>query len=156
MGIFEKTARFGERFAQELAGTGLGRVINPFEGYNKEQFGKLARMAGDTSLTNIGKNYFTGRQISTIGESGIKYTEASARLASQRKLLYGGVLGLAAANALDINPGGLTDKVNNVAALGAHYTIGKGLMGVNKLAGIGYLGMTAINTFRPGDQIGPM
>lgn len=162
MSIFTKAAQFGEDFLGSVAKTELGKVINPFEAYNREQFGKYARLVQKEGITGLGKDYFAGKTITSIEDSA-RYTEASssnlANMALKRKMLYGAAFGLAAANSLDINPGGLTDKATSAAFLGAHYTIGRGLMGMGgkgKIAGIGYLAATALNTFREGDQQGPM
>lgn len=168
MGFLNKAVRYGEEFAETLPRTEVGRVLSPISLFNKEQYGKLAKLADEQGMTNMlsemGSNYFKGKTVSRVGDAGIEYAKENADVllsrSRTRKVVVGGLAGLAAANAMGINPGGITDKVNNLVSLGGHYTVGRTLMemgGKSKAAGVGYLGLTAYNTlFNPGDNPGPM
>ena len=154
--------QLAENFVKTLADTQLGRAINPhpvgggasnnpLNLFNKEQISKL----GNMSLNEVGKNvafYMKG------GDFGFGGT--SSWYAKRRRAVFGGLAGLGVANALDINPLGLTDMANTLATLGAHGAMGYGIMGsggrYSKAAGVGYLAATALNTFRGGDNVGPM
>jgi len=51
------------------------------------------------------------------------------------------------------------ENINDLAFLAGHTAIGAGMIsmgGVPAVAGTAYLGATAINTFRRGNNIGPM
>ena len=162
MGIFDKIVSFGEDFGKSFAETEVGRVVSPLKLFEKEQFNKLAKLMDEQGTTNVlgdmSKQYFAGRTVEGV-DSVVRYTPVNEGLARSRKVLAGAGAGLLAANALGINPGGVTDKLNDLSMLGAHYTIGRSLMGMGglkRVAGIGYLGATAINTFRNGENTGPM
>jgi len=162
MGIFERAAKFGASFFESGSQTTLGKIVAPLETHSKEQYNKLAKMMGQpgggNTFADIGYNYFQGKNIKNIGD-GIQYTEPNMGLANKRKIIAGAAFGLAAANAMDFNPGGITDTATTTAAFGGHYFAGRTLMGMGggaRLAGIGYLGATAVNTLRSGDNLGPM
>jgi len=162
MGVFDKLASFGESFGKSFADTEVGRVVSPLKLFEREQLNKLSKLMDQQGFSSVAsdmsKQYFAGRTVKNIGSS-IEYTAENAKLATARKVIAGSAAGLLAANALGINPGGITDKLNSAAALGTHYAVGRSLMGMGgaaRVAGIGYLGATAINTFRDGDNIGPM
>lgn len=166
MGFLNKAVQYGEEFAEALPRTEVGRVLSPISLFNREQYGKLAKLADERGVTNllsdVGRNYFGGKTIARATDTGLEYAQENANVllsrARQRKIVVGGLAGLAAANVMGLNPGGVTDKVNNLVALGGHYTVGRTLMeqGSKKL-GVGYLGLTAYNTlFNPGDNLGPM
>lgn len=161
MGIFDKVVRYGEELAGAFPKTEVGRVLSPLELFNKDQLVKLNRLveSDGSAVKKMGQDYFAGKTIQSISDDGLKYTEPKPGLGRARKIVAGAALGLGAANLLGINPGGLTDKANNLASLGMHYTLGRTLMakgGNSRIAGIGYLGLTAFNAFREGDNEGPM
>ncbi len=162
MGVFDKVISFGESFGKSFADTGVGRVVSPLKLFEKEQLTKLSKLMDEqgvgNTLQDMSQQYFAGRTVEGIG-STVKYSAPNARLASTRKVIAGAGIGLLAANAMGINPGGVTDKLNDLTSLGVHYSVGRSLMGMGgkaKIAGIGYLGATAINAFRDGDNTGPM
>jgi urease beta subunit len=162
MGMFERVAKFGASFFEAGSKTSLGKIVAPLETHSKEQYSKLAKMMGQpgasSKFADIGYNYFQGRNIKSIGEA-IEYTDPNIALANKRKIIAGTAFGLAAANAMDFNPGGITDTATTTAAFGGHYFAGRTLMGMGgraRVAGIGYLAATAVNTLRSGDNLGPM
>ncbi len=170
MSMYGKAAVWGADFAEAAGKNSFLKPLNPITSFNKEQFRKLRTLAkangmGDT-LMSAGENYFAGKTIKGVNAAGtgIDYAQASAEemrsLAFKRKTIAGGVAAVGAASVLGINPGGITDKLENLGALGGHYAVGSTLMGMggrNKVAGIGYLGATAYNTlFNTGDNLGPM
>jgi len=162
MGVFQQIMRFGSDFLEAGSKTGLGKIVAPLDAHNMEQYRKLGQLIGskesNVAFSDIAYNYFQGRNIKNVGQA-IEYTDPNRALSRNRKMLYGTAFGLAAANALDINPGGVTDKATSLGMLGGHYYAGKTLMamgGKAKIAGLGYLGAAAINTFREGDNLGPM
>lgn len=162
MGFYDKVVRFGEKALGAFPETEVGKVISPIALFEREQFKKLNKLAMDTNgtpLRDMAREYFSGRNIMKVADEGIEYSDANEALGRTRKIVAGAAIGLGAANALGINPGGVTDKMNNLAALGGHYAVGRTLMrmgGNARVAGIGYLGATAINTLRAGDNTGPM
>ena len=115
-------------------------------------------MIGDDAPGTI-KNYFQGRNLSPSSDA-LKWGSADEALGRTRTIAAGGAAGLLAANAFNFDPFGMTSGVNNLAQLGANATIGTTMYGAEskrlKLAGLGYLAATAVNTFRGGDNLGPM
>lgn len=167
MGVFSKAVNLGADFLEEFPKTPIGETVSPLKLFQREQLGKLSRLMDTngtgSTLGGMARQYFSGQTISRISDSAIEYApmeaQAAMRIANRRKLIAGTAFGLAAANSLDINPGGITDKLTNASMLGVHYGIGRTLMGMGgktKLAGMAYLGTAALNTFRPGDNLGPM
>jgi hypothetical protein len=161
-------AKLGAEFVGNLLDNKVGRALNPFAAgvientnpislFNRDQFGKLANL-NMAKISSTGKNYFSGKQL-TPTPDGLLWSNADAGRAKMRRIGGGITGGLLAANMLGANPLGATDAANNVAMLGAHGAIGYGMMkmtGKARLAGIGYLAAAGINTFRRGDNIGPM
>lgn len=135
----------------------------PLELFAKEQRGKLishikgAPIIGKDRDVGLIDGYLSGRNLRSVG-GNIGFSEADAVLAARRSraVTLGG--GLLAANTLGIDPLGLTGMLNNVAALGVHGTAGHTMYkmgGAARIAGLGYLGIAGINTFRTGDNLGP-
>lgn len=164
MSAMNKAIQFAQEFGTTFAEGKIGRTVmpGPIELFKKEQMKKLQSLVGERGVTEIaqemGSNYFRGSNVKSIGDS-IEYTAENAGVGKLRKGIAGAAFGLAAANALGIEAFGATDQANNLAALGAHATIGSTMYsmgGKAKMAGIGYLAATAINTFRDGDNMGPM
>jgi hypothetical protein len=158
-------AQFAGRFADAALSTKVGRALNPLpfsplQLFNREQGHKLMEMSGK----DIGKNfsgYFRGQNMKHTN-SGLAFMpgDGDARRQTTRRLAAGLTGGLLGANALGINPMGATSAATSLAWLGAHGAIGTTLMNTgyahSKIAGLGYLGATAVNTFRGGDNMGPM
>jgi len=149
-----------------LSETQAGRILTPgpLEMFKREQFNKLRGFMGQRgfmdNLQSVAKPYFQGSNVEEISEQGIRWSQANEKLGTYRKAIAGTAFGLAAANTLGISAFGATEQATNVGMLGAHYTVGSALMGMGgkpRLAGMGYLGMTAYNTlFNEGDNPGPM
>lgn len=121
---------------------------NPLSLFQGDQLTKLAKLSGE----DIGKGFSAYWH----GEGALGADPRVARIRQRSIMAAGSLIG---ANALNINPFGLTDKVNNMVAFGAHMGLGYAafkLGGAGKLLGLGYMAMAGANTFRPGDQIGPM
>jgi len=166
MGVYDKVIKFGEEFGQSFERGTVGKNLmpGPLELFKKDQMQKLGAMMDKNGALDtieiMGKNYFAGSNIKSIGADAIEYDAPNAAKGTFRKAVAGTAFGLAAANALDINPFGITDQATNLGMLGVHATIGTTLMGMGgkaKVAGIGYLGLTAYNTLlNPGDNAGPM
>jgi hypothetical protein len=155
---------FGQDFAQSLVKGPVGKYISPgpLELFEKEQRSKLLAFSRQTSAFDMLTNYFAGKNLS-INKTDIDFEASSPDMDIRRRLRRGVVgtkLGIAGANVLGINPFGVTDQLNNLSWLATHATIGMGLFGmknpIGKVAGIGYLGATLINTFRSGDNFGPL
>jgi hypothetical protein len=159
-------SKFARGFGETLHGGAIGRTMmpGPLELFAKEQRGKLARFVKDKDL--IGKegapglidSYFAGRNL-TMRNGDIGFTAADEVIGKGRRIAAWGAGGLLAANAFMPNAFGVTDAANNLAALGTHGVIGSTMYkmgGAARIAGIGYLGATAVNTFRRGDNTGPM
>lgn len=122
--------------------------VNPLSLFQADQIGKLANMSMK-DMHNAAGAYFRG-----AGPMGDNVATGKLR---QRVAIGAG--SLMAANAVGVNPMGLTDKANNLAMLGVHMGLGYSafkLGGAGKLLGLGYMALTAGNTFRGGDNVGPM
>jgi hypothetical protein len=152
-------AKLGEAFFESFQKSVIGRNMmpGPLDLFRAEQRGKFARMIGDDTQGSV-KNYFEGRNVSTAGDS-LQWGDTNDKLAKTRKYAAGGAAGLLAANAFGFDPFGATSGANNLTQLGANTAIGTTMYGSGskglKLAGLGYLATTAVNTFRDGDNMGP-
>ena len=134
--------------------------FNPLVLFKKGQQVKLAKMfeRGATGFRESAsegmRGYFGGKQYG--GNAGLG---TSARAATTRKWAAGIGGGLLAANYLGINPLGVTDAATDLASLAGHGILGGAMIkggGLSKGLGIGYLGLAGLNTFRAGDNRGPM
>lgn len=155
--------RLGRAFTETHAGKAL--MPGPLEMFQEQQRGKLMRFLQNTPVSGADNapglmdGFFGGRNIEFNSNGEIGLSEASDRLAKIRTRGAIAVGSLMAANTLGVNPMGLTSGLNNLAMLGVHATIGSTLYragGVGKVAGLAYMGAAAINTFRGGDNAGPM
>lgn len=148
------------RFGKSLAETYAGRNImpGPLELFQGEQRKKLWSFLGEQSFGENLSSYLAGKNVaSKTGKMGWGAEDSSRGLF--RKALVGGGGGVLAASALGINPFGVTSGLANLGALGGHFTIGSamyGMGGAGSVAGIGYLGLTALNAFTRGDNLGPL
>jgi len=135
--------------------------VNPLVLFKKEQASKLGKVFErglgrfSTNAPEMMKEYFAGKQYGSTADLGAELSRARTR-----KVTAGIGLGLVTANALGINPLGVTDAATNTAMLGVHSMIGSSMIkygaGLSKGLGVGYLGLTALNTFRRGENAGPM
>lgn len=164
MSAMDDAIKTAYHFGSTLLDSRVGQTLSPgpIELFKKEQMKKLQSLVGERGVVEMaqemGSNYFRGSNISMAGDS-IEYSAPNASRAAWRKGVAGAAFGLAAANTLDIGAFGATEQANNVAALGANTVIGTtmyGMGGKARVAGIGYLAATAVNTFRGGDNMGPM
>lgn len=155
---------FGQDFLESLVKGPVGKHITPgpLELFEKEQRSKLLAFSQQTSAFDMLTNYFAGRNL-TINKSDIGFETTSPNMDLRKKLrrgIVGTKLGIAGASVLGVNPFGATDQLNNLSWLATHTTIGVGLFGmknpIGKVAGVGYLAATLANTFRPGDNLGPL
>ena len=159
-------SKFAKGFGESLASGPVGRSFmpGPLELFQQEQRGKLTRFLGDkavvgsSSSPGLMDSYFSGRNM-TMSKGEIGFSETSERLAKHRKrgAMIGG--GLLAANTLGLNPFGATSGANNLATLGMHATVGSTMYGMGggaRMAGMGYMAAGAFNTFRSGNNPGPM
>jgi len=160
----DKAVKFAQEFGATFSKGKVGQTImpGPIELFKKEQMKKLQSMVEERSFTEvaqeIGSNYFKGSNVESIKDT-IEYTAANAKRGSYRKGIAGAAFGLAAFNTLGIEAFGATDQANNLASLGAHGVIGSTMYkmgGKARMAGVGYLAATAVNTFRDGDNLGPL
>jgi len=135
-------------------------AVNPLGLFTKEQGQKLAHTSPSGFMTATRK-YFGGEDLMSIvagtdeglaityGFNGIKREGAAA----MRQVAGSIAGGYAAASVLGINP------LEGLATLAGHGAIGLGALGMGgrtRLAGMAYLGATAVNTFRSGNNMGPM
>jgi hypothetical protein len=140
------------RFASALGDTHVGRMLaaGPLDAFQNEQSKKLLREQG----WGAAKNYMSGMNFNGSSWSAIDPGRGRAR-----KTAAGLAGGLLAASALGVNPLGLASAASSLTALGANVTAGHTLYNMGggfRAAGVGYLGLTAFNTFRGGNQPGPM
>jgi hypothetical protein len=151
--------KLGEAFFESFHSSIIGQKMlpGPLELFTKEQAGKFVRMSEADGMGTI-KNYFEGRNLS-VGEDALQWGSADEALGKTRKYAAGGAAGLLTANAFGFDPFGATSGVNNLTQLGVNATIGTTMYGADskklKLAGLGYLAATVVNTFRDGDNLGP-
>ena len=155
--------KYGQKFLQSLNKGSLGKLNpSPLSLFQQDQRGKLANFLSNKvaqSPKDHFKSYFQGRNLVEASDGLAWGGAADAGLATARKVGWGAAAGIAGASAVGIDPFGVTSGAKNVASLGMHGAVGMGLYGMggkSKLAGIAYLGMTAVNTFRKGDNIGAM
>jgi hypothetical protein len=170
--------KYGQKFLKSLNQGYAGKLNpmnpNPLNLFNAEQRGKLASFVSDKVKPDFGKsfrNYFEGRSITDgskplANNAGVMQggaLEWSAKgdegLAFARKAVWGAGAGLAGAGAVGLDPFGITSAAGDVASFAAHGAVGTSFYrmgGRSKLAGLGYLGLTAANTLRGGDNLGPM
>lgn len=136
----------------------------PLELFQAEQRGKLTKFLSDRPVIGTSANpglldsYFAGRNL-TMSGGEIGMGGADARLAKIRRRGAYAAGGLMAANTLGLDPFGATSAANNLAMLGAHGAVGHSMWrmgGKGRIAGIGYLAAAGVNTFRSGDNTGPM
>ena len=164
--IANSLAKFARRFGSALAEGPVGRTVmpGPLELFQAEQKGKLSRfltkspVMGSAEKPGLIDSYFSGRNM-VNGKEDFAFGEADAALAKRRTRGAYAIGGLLVANTLGIDPFGATSGVNNLAMLGAHATVGSSLYamgGKSRVAGMAYLGAAALNTFRSGDNAGPM
>ncbi|RMG66898.1 MAG: hypothetical protein D6710_11995 [Nitrospirae bacterium] len=157
-GIGKFLRELGESIATGPVGSRL--MPGPLEIFKAEQVKKLQAFARDRGAINMARAYFEGRNITMTAAGDLAHTAENESLRKVRRFTAGAALGIAGADALGINPLNLTEAAKSAAMLGVHGTIGYGMMGmgsgVAKLAGTAYLGSTVLNTFRGGDNIGPM
>jgi len=156
---------FARRFAQSFATGPVGSRMmpGPLELFQKQNQAKLAsfvkgHIVGTSSKPGMLDSYFGGRNI-TIEDGVVGYSEARHDLAKIRTRAGYILGGLAGANVMGLDPMGLTSATNNLARMAAHGAIGSSLYGMGggaRVAGMAYLGATALNTFRAGDNLGPM
>ena len=140
---------------------GPGRNLmpgGPISLFHGEQLTKLTGFAKEKGFTNMVGEYFKGGWLGeTAGKVG--YVSRDVGVARTRKIAGGVAGGLLAANAAGVDPFGATSAATSLAMGGAHLGIGATMMkmgGRGKLAGMAYLGATAVNTFRRGNNLGPM
>jgi len=156
--------KYGQKFLKSLNKGYIGKTFNPspLSLFQQEQKGKLASFMADKvakSPSDHFKNYFAGRSLVLDSAENVGWGAINEGLGSARKLGWGAAAGVAGASMMGIDPFGITSGAKGAASLGIQGSIGMGLYrmgGMSKLAGIGYLGATAINTFRRGDNWGPM
>jgi len=115
-----------------------------------------------------GGNYFAGRSVhmqqtqipgGTMGPMNYGLTAPDPRVARNRMIGAGALVGLMGANLLGVDPMGVTSAGTTVAALGVHGFVGSTLYragGKTRMLGMGYLAALGINTLRSGDNLGPM
>ena len=155
---------YGQKFLQSLNKGAVGKFNpSPLSLFQNEQRGKLASFLSKNVAQDPASNfgaYFKGKNLVNAADpKDIVWGAANESLAATRKVGWGAAAGIAGASAVGLDPLGITSGAKNVAALGMHGAVGMGLYGMggrSKLAGVAYLGMTAINTFRKGDNIGAM
>lgn len=155
--------KLGEAFYESLQRSAAGKYLNPAHSpidlFNKEQRTKLMHMLGENTGGSV-KSYMQGSNIEKAADGSMSWGAADEKLAKARKYTAGAAAGLLTANALGFDPFGATSGVNSLVGLGANIGIGATMYGSAhgglKTAGLAYLAGTAVNTFRPGDNIGPM
>jgi hypothetical protein len=166
-GTFNK---IGHEFVNAFLDNKVGRALNPMpirsggpenplNLFNKDQLLKLANMSPAQMLGGA-QSYFRGRTL-RHGSEGLGFAGSINRgKAKVRRVAAGVGGGLLAANLLDIDPFGATGAANTLARLGAHGAAGLGITKMNmphaRLAGTAYMGFTAVNTLRGGNNLGPM
>lgn len=156
----------GSSFMKSFAEGPVGRTAmpGPLSLFQAEQRGKLRRFMSETPMLSNGESrgmlnaYFAGANMRAT-DNGISFGADNARRGKIRRIGAGVGGGILAANALGINPFGVRDAAENLGWLGAHATVGHAMYGMGggaRLAGMAYMGAGAINTFRGGDNLGPM
>lgn len=156
-------ANFGRRFVSSFLDNSVGRALNPMPVgsggvqnplnlFNKEQASKLAKTSPSGFMQGA-KNYFGGDSLMAT-PGGYAWRGARNSEAASLRQIAGAIAGgYAALSALDMNP------LSGVARLAGHGAIGMGLLGMGggaSVAGMGYLAAAGVNTFRGGNNMGPM
>lgn len=156
--------KYGQKFLQSLNKGYVGQTFNPspLSLFQKDQRGKLANFVSEKVAKNPGdhlKSYFEGRNLVGAGGDLAWGSATNQSVGLARKVGMGAAAGIAGASLLGIDPFGVTSAARAGASAAMHGTIGMGMYrmgGASKIAGLGYLGLTAANTFRRGDNLGPM
>ena len=153
------SAGIGARMGKAIMrGPAKSLMPGPIDLFRGEQFKKLTNFAKQKGFTGMVGEYFKGGWLGETG-GGVGFVNSTTELARARKLTAGIGGGLLAANAMGIDPIGATSAASALAMGGAHAVAGTTMMkmgGKTKLAGMAYLGSAAINTFRGGNNLGPM
>jgi len=150
---------YGQRALEALAKGPAQRLLpGPISMFKGEQLKKLTGFVKSEGYgTSMGK-YLGGQSVKVEG-GALKWTMADNAAKMHRRTTFGVGGGLLAAQTLGVDPLGATSAGSTLFRAGGHAAIGSTMMkmgGKTKLAGIGYLGVGAVNLFSSGNQLGPM